>query len=374
MRLHAALLLAIPLALLLTACPCHAAGVGFLKDRLATAPVEGEGATAFERTSLTAEDRADLARTGFAPKGALLRVIDSGLHIHRDTPDFDNFVAAVGKRLGNGTCLGMCEIVKNAYEKASFAPGGAGRIDAADLARLVLGLPVRIEGFANMRDLTARAPEAMKAAMDKAHLGNLKPEAWVPWLRDALIPVRGDETWRKIVSRLRHGHPAKISITSAMPVKGRKIGPVAVPLPDPGEFKGHVLLAYKAYEFEGNALVFVYDPNDAYKADRSNSATCLALDRATRDLSLFPAGYAGRYSWTREILCIEGLAGPWAFELKEAFRGFVAGVAETAGDLLDAAREKAREAVDLGREKLDGAGRSLRRGWDAVTRGLRNLF
>lgn len=376
MRRFAAAPLALLVALvsLAAAVPAVAGGVDFLKTRLVSAPLAAEGATAWERAYMTAEDRADMAKANFVPKGALVRVVDTGLRIYHDTLDFDNFVQVVGKRLGGGTCLGMCEIVKNAYEKAKFVPGGGGGVTKGDLAKLILGMPVTIGGYASLRDLTKREPAAMKSAMDVAHLDNLRPESWLPWLRDAVVPVTGGETYRALVSRMRFGFPAKLSIQSALPVKERKIGPVGLPLPDMGGFSGHVLLAWKAIEFQGNALLFVYDPNDAYSADRRNVATCLALDRATGTLGLHPAGYAGRYPWVKDILCIDGVVGPWASQLKHAFGNLVGRIAETAGDAVDAVKEKVGDALDWTRDRAGDAARSLKKGWDAITRGFGKLF
>lgn len=362
------------LALAVAAAPAGAGGVNFLKARLVAAPVAAEGAAAYERTTLTAVDRADMKAASFSPKGDLVRVVDTGLRIYEDTPDFDNFVKVFGKHLGGGTCLGMCEIVKNSYEKATYAPAGSGGATKADFARLVLGMRTTIEGYANLRDLTRRAPDAVKSAMDVAHLDNLRPESWLPWLRDAVVPVTGAQTYRALVSRMRYGHPAKLSIQSALGMKERQIGPVGVPLPDVGDFKGHVLLAWKAIEFEGNALLLVYDPNDAYRRDRANIGTGLLFEKATGALALHPAAYAGRYPWVKDILCCDGLVGPWADQLKGAFNGLVGRVVETAGEVAGTVRGTVERAVDWGRDRAEAAGRTLGRAWDVVAGGFRRLF
>jgi hypothetical protein len=202
--------------------------------------------------------------------------------------------------------------------------------------------------------------------MDIAHLDNFRPESWLPVIVDKTVGISDASTFRKLVNRIRFGRTAKISFGGAMPKKEYNVGPVSVNLPDVGSVKGHALLAYKIMIFEDQSLVLLYDPNNAYKFDHSNSNTCLLYNNEEASLSLFPASYSRRYEWAVSINCIDGLVGPWKEQLKEMMSGVVDNVKERVGNGIETIRSGGERIID----SAVNAGRNLA---DNFTTGVKTV-
>jgi len=170
---------------------------------------------------------------------APFEVIDSGLHIVKNTPNFSNYS---GKNLldKEGTCLGMSITVKRFYQD------GAKKYTHGK--------------YKNLREFSIAEKDKVKRIMSRNHFRNI--DLW-ELLNDLF--ERNKSTYKAIKKSLKKKRPAFIVLRNKiLDYILRKV-----------KFTGHAILGYKMIDTKDYALVLCYDPNIHYKTPFRSSTICV---------------------------------------------------------------------------------------------------